>query len=273
MGLLSNRRALISGVANPRSLAYGIARAFHQEGAELAFTCFPTAHRRVSTLAAELGSDAVFECDVTDDDAIDRAFEAVGAAFDGRLDVFVHSIAFARLEDLSGEFASVTREGWRQAMDVSAYSFVAMARAARPLMKAAGGGSILTLTFAASEKVAPGYNVMGVAKAALESSVRYLAYDLGPDRIRVNALSPGPVRTVSAMVIDRFDEALARAESHAPLLRPISAEDVGRAALFLASDLSEAVTGVTMPVDAGLGSVLAGSEPHRRGLRAAPEEV
>jgi len=271
MKILEGKRAVISGVANRRSLAWGVAQAFHEHGAELAFTCVESTERRVAKLAAEIGSSLVFSCDVSNDEDIARAFEDVGKAFDGKLDVLVHSIAYARLEEMSGEFLNVTREGWRLALDVSAYSLVAMARAARPLMTAAGGGSIMTLTFAGSNHVAPGYNMMGIAKAALESAVRYLAYDLGPDRIRVNALSPGPIPTVSAAVLERIEETLQRITTHSPLLRGVTPLEVGRAAVFYAADISSAITGAILPVDAGMSTVLAGAGPHPRAATPGSE--
>ncbi len=272
MGLLTGKRALVSGVANGRSLAFGIAQAFQAHGASVALTCLPASHRRVTALAGALGAPAVISCDVRDDSHIARAFEQAGDVFGGTLDVFVHAIAAARLDDMTGEFIGVTREGWREALDVSAYSLVAMSRAARPLMTPAGG-SILTLTFAGSSRVAPGYNMMGVAKAALESCVRYLAHDLGPQGIRVNALSPGPVATVSAMVVEGFDAALESARRHAPLRRGTSAKDVGDAAVFLASDLSRGVTGAVLPVDAGLGALLAFGEGRRTRASNPPRET
>src|SRR5206468_7834788 len=178
-----------------------------------------------------------FACDVTQDDDIARAFGEVDRVFQGRLDILVHSLAYARLEDLGGEFLRVPREGWRLALDVSAYSLVAMARAARPLMKAAGGGAIKTMTFAGGSRVSPGYNMMGVAKAALECAVRYLAYDLGPDGIRVNALSPGPLPTVSAMVVEYFDQIVEKFETVSPMLRAMTPRDVGNAAVLYAADI------------------------------------
>jgi len=262
--LLEGKKALVSGVANRRSIAWGIAQAFHEQGARLAFTCLESACRRVAKLAAELDSDLVFPCDVSRDEEISRAFEEVGRAFDGELNVLVHSIAYARLEDLGGEFLTVSREGWRVALETSAYSLVAMARAARPLMKAAGGGSILTLSFQGSGKVVPSYNVMGVAKAALESAVRYLAYDLGPDGIRVNALSPGPIPTASAVVIERFEESTRRVEAQSPLLRSVTLQDVGSAAVFYAADASGMITGSILNVDGGMGILISGAGPHPR---------
>jgi enoyl-[acyl-carrier protein] reductase I len=269
MGLLAGKRALVSGVANSKSIALGIAQAFHDQGARVALTCVESTQRRVAKLATDLGSALVVPCDVTKDEDITRAFAEVGEAFDGKLDVLVHSIAYARLEEMSGEFLNVTREGWRLALDVSAYSLVAMARAARPLMKAAGGGSIITLTFIGGHKVAPGYNMMGVAKAALECTVRYLAYDLGPDAIRVNALSSGPIPTVSAMVVEGIDDALQSMVTHSPMLRSITPRDVGNAAVFYAADLSRAMTGATAYIDGGMGILAPGARAHPRAGKPA----
>jgi enoyl-[acyl-carrier protein] reductase I len=264
MGLLEGKRAVVSGVANKRSIAWGIAQALYQQGAQVGFTCLESAIKRVTKLAREVDSSVIIPCDVSRDQDISATFEKVGEAFDGKLDVLVHSIAYARLDDLGGDFSKVTREGWRLALETSAYSLVAMARAARPLMKAAGGGSILTLSFVGGRKVVPGYNVMGVAKAALECVVRYLAYELGPDGIRVNALSPGPIRTVSSIVIERFDESLEKVAACAPLLRPVTPQDVGDAAIFYASELSSMITGSILDVDSGMGILTAGNDTPTR---------
>lgn len=254
----------MSGVANRRSIAWGVARALHEHGARVAITCVDSTENRVRKLAAEIDTDIVVPCDVRDDAAIEVAFGRIGAAFDGRLDIFVHSIAFARLEDMGGEFIAVNREGWNLALNVSAYSLVAMARAARPFMVSAGGGSILTLSYMGGTRVTPTYNIMGIAKAALECAVRYLAYDLGPDKIRVNALSPGAIPTLSSMVVDRFDDAVKATRQRSPLLEEIKAEDVGDAAVFYASDLSRMITGHTVRIDSGLDILAAGSGIHPR---------
>jgi len=264
MALLSGKTALVSGVANSRSIAWGIAQAFHEHGARVAFTCLESTQRRVAKLAAEVGSDLVFPCDATNDEDIARTFADVGKAFDGKLNILVHSIAYARIEDIRGEFLNVTRDGWRLALDVSAYSLVAMARAARPLMKAAGGGAIMTMTFAGGSRVSPGYNMMGVAKAALECAVRYLAYDLGPDGIRVNALSPGPLPTVSAMVVEYFDQIVEKFETVSPMLRAMTPRDVGNAAVLYAADISSAMTGAVIPVDGGMDLMIASAGAHPR---------
>jgi enoyl-[acyl-carrier protein] reductase I len=271
MKLLTGRHALVTGVANGRSLAWHIARAYHAHGARVAITCHPSMRRRVDALAAGSGIDLVFPCDVQRDDDVTGTLARAAEAFDGRLHVLVHSVAFARLDDLQGEFIDVTRDGWRCALDVSGYSLVALARAARPLMRAAGGGSVVTLTFGGSTRVVPGYNVMGVAKAALEAAVRYLAYDLGPDGIRVNALSPGPVPTVSALVVAGFEGSLARVATHAPMLRAATADDVADVAVWCASTLSGGVTGAVIPVDGGVGIVAGAAGPHPRAPAAAAE--
>lgn len=272
MGILEGKRALVAGVANAKSIAWGIAQSLDEHGAKVALTCVPSTHRRVAKLAAQIGCELVFDCDVNKDEDITRVMEEVGWAFDGKLDVLVHSIAYARLEDMGGEFINVPREGWRLALEVSAYSLVAMTRAARPLLKAAGGGSVMTVSFCGGVKVAPSYNVMGIAKAALESAVRYLTYDLGPDNIRVNALSPGPILTMSSMVIDHFDESLQKMVTHSPMLKYLSAQDVGRAAVFLASDLSSMISGTVIDIDGGMHILMAGTLPHPRAAKtpAAP---
>jgi enoyl-[acyl-carrier protein] reductase I len=268
-GLLAGKRALVCGVANQKSIAWGIAQALHQQGARLAFTCVESARRRVQKLAAELGDIPVVGCDVTSDEDVARAMREVSEAFAGKLDFLVHSIAYARLEDLGAEFISVSREGWKLALDVSAYSLVALAREARPLLIAAGGGSIITLTFAGGNRVVPSYNVMGVAKAALECSMRYLAYDLGPDHIRVNAVSPGPIATMSSMVVARFDEALENTRVLSPMLENVTPEDVGNAAVFFASDLSRRITGTIFYVDSGNDILSSGTKRHPRAESSA----
>jgi len=262
MGLLKQKRAVVAGVANRMSIAWGIAQALHEQGADIAFLCLESNLRRVRKLARELGSEIVIPCDVQKDDHIINAFQQISDAFDGKLDIFVHAIAYARIEDLGGEFIKVTRDGWNLAMDISAYSLVAFAKYARPLMIASGGGSVITLTFAGGEKVAPGYNIMGIAKAALNMSVKYLAYDLGPDGIRVNSIGPGPVKTLSSMMVKDFDDALSLVSDHSPLVRNITTEDINGAAVFLASDLSSGVTGSIIKVGGGMDSVLAPSIPH-----------
>lgn len=249
---LSGKRALVLGVANERSIAWAIARALRERGARLALTFLGEAlERRVRPLGAEVEAELVLPCDVTEDAQVAELFAATEHRWGG-LDILIHAIAFANREDLSGRFVDTGREGFRLALEVSAYSLVALARGALPLMRAAGGGSIVTLTFAGSQRVFPGYNVMGVAKAALEASVRYLASDLGPDGVRVNAVSAGPIKTLSAAGIRNFRDMLHAAEERAPLRRNISAEEVAEVAVLLAGPRGSAVTGQIFHVDAGL---------------------
>ena len=240
------------GVANERSIAWAIARALAREGARLGLTYVGEAlERRVRPLAAEIGAELVLPCDVADDAQIDALFAEVGRSWGG-LDVLVHAIAFANRDDLAGRFVETGREGFRLALDVSAYSLVALARGALPLFREAGGGSIVTLTFAGSERVFPNYNVMGVAKAALEATVRYLAADVGRDGVRVNAISAGPIKTLSAAGIRNFRDMLHVAEERAPLGRNVSAEDVAEMAVALLGPSGAMVTGQVVYVDAGL---------------------
>ena len=250
MGILDGKRALICGVANDHSIAWAIARRLHAEGAELAFT-YPNEaiERRVRPLAESLGVTTVLPCDVTDDAQIDALFASLGAQWDG-VDALVHAIAFAERDDLKGRFLDTTRHGFQTALDVSAYSLVALARGAEPLL-AARRGALLTLTYFGAEKVLPNYNVMGVAKAALEACVRYLAADLGPAGIRVNALSAGPLRTLSAAGISGFKAMLHHHAERAPLRRNVSGDDVAATALYLCSELAAGVTGEVIHVDAG----------------------
>jgi len=249
MTLLTGKRALIFGVANDHSIAWGIARALHEHGAELAFSyASPVLERRVPPLAESVGSTFVELCDVTDDSQIEAVFAKAGERFK-QLDILVHAIAFANREDLEGSFYTTGREGFRIAMDVSVYSFVALARAAQALMP--DGGSMLTLTYYGGQKVVANYNGMGVAKAALEAATRYLASDLGPKGIRVNAISAGPVRTLSAAGVRGFKSMYREFAEIAPMRRQISAEDIGGAAVWLASDLARNVTGEILFVDSG----------------------
>ena len=249
MALLAGKKALIFGVANDHSIAWGIAQALHAHGATLGFSSIEMLiERRVRPLAASIGAAFVEPCDVQQDADIERVF-ARWQKEQGNLDILVHALAFARREDLDGRFVDTSRDGFALALDVSAYSLVALARAAAPLMPA--GGSIMTLSYYGAEKVVANYNVMGVAKAALEASVRYLAADLGPDSIRVNAISAGPIRTLAASGVSGFKQMYGKFKDVAPLRRNIGIEDVGGAAVYLASDLSAAVTGETLYVDAG----------------------
>ena len=235
MGLLDGKKALVFGVANDHSIAWGIARAFHEQGATLGFSSVESLiERRVRPLAESIGSTFVEPCDVQDDAQIAAVFDRWRDQHGG-LDILVHALAFAKREDLEGGFIETSRDGFALALDVSAYSLVALARGARPLLRP--GGSILTLTYYGSEKVVANYNVMGVAKAALEASVRYLAADLGPDGIRVNAISAGPVRTLAAAGIGGFKKMYGSFAEVAPLRENITPEDVGGTAVWLASDL------------------------------------
>ncbi|HUK56011.1 MAG TPA: enoyl-ACP reductase [Nitrospiria bacterium] len=250
MSLLNGRKGIIFGVANEKSIAWAIARAMNQEGAELAFTYAGDAlEKRVRPLAESVGAKLILPCDVTKDDQIQAVFDQVRSVF-GHLDILVHAIAYANKEDLKADFLSTSRDGFRLAQDVSAYSLTVLARHAAPLMEGRPA-SILTLSYYGAEKVVPRYNVMGVAKAALEASVRYLAADLGPKGIRVNAISAGPIRTLASAGISGFLDMLHHVEARAPLRRNISADEVAGTALFLASDLSSGVTGEVIYVDAG----------------------
>jgi enoyl-[acyl-carrier protein] reductase I len=253
MSLLAGRKAIILGVANDHSIAWAIAQAMHREGAEVAFTYVGEAiERRVRPLAESIGSNIVLPCDVTSDDDIRGLADQLRSSW-GSLDTVIHAVAFASREELKGRFADTSREGFRTALEVSVYSLVAITRALEPLMRS--GGSIVTLTYLGAEKVLPGYNVMGVAKAALEASVRYLAYDLGRSGIRVNAISAGPVRTLSAAGITGFKDMMRHHAERAPLQRNIAVAEVGDAAVFLASDLAGAITGEVIHVDAGYSIV------------------
>jgi enoyl-[acyl-carrier protein] reductase I len=253
MGLLEGRNALIFGVANDHSIAWGIARALHDEGADVGFSSVESLiERRVRPLAESIGSTFVEACDVQSDEQIQAVFDRWRETHDS-LDILVHALAFARREDLEGGVIGTSREGFALALDVSAYSLVAITRAARPLLRR--GSSVLTLTYYGAEKVVSNYNVMGVAKAALEASVRYLAADLGPDGVRVNAISAGPIRTLAASGIAGFKKMYGGFAEIAPLRANITPEDVGRSAVYLCSDLSNAVTGEVLYVDGGFNVV------------------
>lgn len=249
MGLLDGRKALVFGVANDHSIAWGIARAFHEAGATVGLSSVESLiERRVRPLADSIGSTFVEPCDVASDEQIAAVFEKWRAAH-GELDILVHALAFAKREDLDGAFVDTSRDGFALAMDISAYSLVALTRAARPHLHR--GSSVMTLSYYGAEKVVAHYNVMGVAKAALEASVRYLAADLGPEGIRVNAISAGPIRTLAASGIAGFRKLHGPFDEIAPLRRHITIDDVGRTALYLGSDLSSAVTGEVVHVDGG----------------------
>ncbi|MGH2535911.1 MAG: enoyl-ACP reductase FabI [Candidatus Promineifilaceae bacterium] len=261
MKLLAGKKALVFGLANQKSIAWGIAQALHDHGAALGFSyAIPQLEKRVRPLAEQLGADFVERCDVSQDAAIEELFAKAAAHFES-LDILIHAVAFAPQADLSGRFVDTSRAGFAMALDVSAYSLVALARQALPLM--AAGGSMLTLTYYGSEKVVPHYNVMGVAKAALEATVRYLAADLGPHGIRVNAISAGPIKTLAASGVAGFRKMLHYVEERAPLRRNVDQEEVGRAALWLCSDLASGVTGEVVFVDAGY-NILGMHEPPER---------
>ncbi|MGY6588581.1 MAG: enoyl-ACP reductase FabI [Wenzhouxiangella sp.] len=261
MGMLEGKKALIVGVASPRSIAWAIAEAMHREGAELAFTYQNDKLKsRVEKIAAQTGSDLVFPLDVGDDDQIKAVFDGIAEHWDG-LDVIVHAVGFAPREQLEGDFIDVIdREGFRIAHDISSYSFAALARAGRPLMKGRQG-ALLTLSYLGAVRAMPSYNVMGLAKASLEASVRYLAHGLGPEGIRVNGISAGPIKTLAAAGISKFRSMLDHVETTAPLRRSVSTDDVANVAAFLCSDLAAGVTGEITYVDAGYNIVgMAGLE-------------
>jgi enoyl-[acyl-carrier protein] reductase I len=262
--LLAGKKALIMGVANKRSIAWGIAEAFRREGAELAFTyASDRLKENVDELVQTLPGHEqvpVLPCDVSQDEQITRAFADLGERWGGTLDVLVHSIAFAPREELGGDFRDTTRGGFQLALDVSAYSLVAVSRAAAPLMQRAGGGSILCLTYDAVARVVPSYNVMAIAKAALEAETRYLAADLGRHAIRVNAISAGPLKTLAASAVKGLSKLQKSVEERAPLRRNVTQEEVGDVAVFLASGLSRCVTGATLYADCGFSIVGQGHE-------------
>ena len=248
-GLMAGRRGLIMGLANDKSIAWGIARALAEQGAELAFSYQGEAlKKRVEPLAAQLGSDIVLPCDVADMASVDALFADLRGRW-GRLDFLVHAISFSDKEELRGRYVDTSRDNFLMTMDISVYSFTAVAQRAAAMMPE--GGALLTLTYYGAERVMPHYNVMGVAKAALEASVRYLAEDLGKDGIRVNAISAGPIKTLAASGIGDFRYILKWNELNSPLRRNVTTEDVGKSALYLLSDLGSGVTGETHHVDAG----------------------
>ncbi|MEJ2529267.1 MAG: enoyl-ACP reductase [Gammaproteobacteria bacterium] len=251
MGFLQDKRILITGVASNRSIAYGIAKAMHREGAELAFT-YQTEKlkERVEKFAAEFGSSIILPLDVSSDEDIENVFTELGKSWDG-LDSIVHSIGFAPREQLEGSYVeAVTREGFAVAHDISAYSFAALAKAGRAMMQGRNG-SLITLTYLGAVRTIPHYNVMGVAKASLEANVRYLADSMGPDGIRVNGISAGPIRTLAASGISGFKGMLDESEKAVPLRRNVTIDEVGNAAAFLCSDLASGITGDILYVDSG----------------------
>jgi enoyl-[acyl-carrier protein] reductase I len=255
MGLMDGKKCLIMGVANQRSIAWGIAQALHREGAQLAFTYVPDERmqKNVEKLAGSLEgyeSMPMIPCDLQDGAQVEALFQSLRDTW-GSLDVFVHSVAFARQEDLTGTFSEISWDGYALAHHISAYSLIEASKHAKPLMEAAGGGSIMTLSYLAAERVVERYNVMATAKAALECNMRYLAAELGPDNIRVNAISAGPLRTLAASAVKGLSAFREVMEEKAPLRRNITLEEVGNVGLFLASDLSTCITGETIYADNG----------------------
>jgi enoyl-[acyl-carrier protein] reductase I len=253
--LLEGKRGLIFGAANKSSIAWAIAKSMAREGASLAFAYQgDRIKEKVEALAATLSGSQVFSCDLTREEEVDNVFKRLGEVWHG-LDFLIHSVAFARAEDLEGSYVKTKKANYEMALGVSAYSLTLLARKAAPLLESRGGGSIVTMTYLGSERVAPHYNVMGVAKAALESSVRYLAYDLGPRNIRVNAISAGPINTLAARGIAGFTEYLKTARQKAPLRRNTSPDEVGDTALFLCSPLGRGITGQIIFVDCGYSTL------------------
>jgi enoyl-[acyl-carrier protein] reductase I len=262
MGLMDGKVVLVFGIANKNSIAWGITQRLHDEGATIAISYAGEAlQKRVFPLAEQIGCDFVEPCDVTDDVQIDAVFDKMRERY-GRIDVLVHAVAFADRDDMDGRFMDISRDGFKMAMDISAYSLVAMAKRAEPLMD--DGSSIISLTYYASEKVMPKYHVMAVAKAALETITRYLANDLGPKGIRVNAISAGPIKTLAAAGVPGLRLMLRYTEAVSPLRRRVTKEDIGDTALWLASDLSRVVTGEIIHVDAGYNIL---------GLTANPDDI
>jgi enoyl-[acyl-carrier protein] reductase I len=257
MGILSGRKILVTGLLSNRSIAYGIARVARREGADIALTYQNERFKdRCEDMAKELGAQMALPCEVTDDAEIERLFSAVKGKWN-QLDGLVHALAFAPREAIAGDFLEgVSREAFRQAHDISSYSFAALAKAAKPILSK--NASLLTLTYLGAERVVPNYNTMGLAKASLEAAVRYMASSLGPSGIRVNGISAGPIKTLAAAGIGGFGKILKFVEEHAPLRRNVTTEDVGNAAAFLLSDMAAAVTGEILYVDAGFSHVVAG---------------
>jgi len=254
MGTFGGKTGLVMGVANERSIAWAISEALYREGAELAFTHLPSpsSERRVRRLVEPHDAKIVLPCDVQDDAHLDRVFDTVATTYD-KIDFLIHAVAFAPPQELRNPYVQMSREGWHLAMDISVYSLVAACRRAAPLMH--DGGSIITISYFGGEKVMPGYNVMGVCKAALEHSVRYLAWDLGRQKIRVNAISAGPMRTLSAAGISNFDKMRDHAAGKSPLGRNVEPEELGTTGLYLLGEASDGVTGEVIHVDCGYSTV------------------
>lgn len=254
MGLMDGKKALICGVANEKSIAWAIANKLKDEGADLCFTYAGDAMKsRVEPLAEKIGASLCLPCDVADDDQIDGVFESIKNEW-GHLDTLVHAIAFANRNDLKGDFLNTSRDGFKLAMDISAYSLVALSRGAAPLMEGRGG-TVMCMSYLGSQQVIKNYNVMGVAKAALESSVRYLSADMGKTGVRVNAISAGPIKTLAAKGISKFEDILRLVEERSPMHKNVTIEDVAGTALYLASDLSNGVTGEIIYVDSGFNII------------------
>lgn len=270
MSIMSGKKGIIFGVSNKHGIAYGIAQQLYAEGAEIAFTyASEVMEKRVRPIAEEMNAKIIMECDVTNEEALKKVFAECERVY-GKIDFVVHAVAFAHKEDLEGKFIDTTREGWDLALGVSSYSLISIARNAQPIMNE--GGSIFALTYLGSDYVVANYNVMGVAKAALESSVRYLAADLGQYGIRVNAISAGAVKTLAAKGIAGFDKMLKSAVLKAPLKRNVTTEDIGKAGVYLASDLSSGTTGQILFVDCGCHMVYASVEEMAVMAQAAANE-
>lgn len=256
MGTMTGKHAIVFGVADHHSIAWGIAQKLLAEGATVAFTYQVRFEKNIRKLLADFPDAPLFECDVQNDEQIDTVFNALQEQW-GKLDMLVHAVAFAGRDALGGRFVTTKRSDFATSLDISAYSLVALARRAEPLMQAAGSGSIIALTYQASQRVVPNYNLMAIAKAALEACVRYLAWDMGPHNIRVNAISPGPVRTISAMGVSGVSTILEMVEANAPLHRNVTLEDIGKLSAFLLTDESHNITGQVLYLDAG-HSIMAG---------------
>lgn len=274
MGLMSGRKGLVLGIANDRSIAWAITEWLHREGAEIGFTHLPDTgdrpknQNKVAKLVEPLGAKFLMPCDVCNDSHIEAVMTRAGETF-GRIDFLVHSVAFAPPDDLTGPTYACSRNGFRLAMEISAYSLLAVAGAAKKQQILSDSASLLTLTYFGGEEVIPGYNLMGICKAALECGVRYLASELGPDGVRVNAISAGPVRTISAMGVGDFKQMLDLYEGVAPLRRNITADEVGKAGLFLLSDLASGITGEVLHVDCGFSTMGAPPADFAKGSGAA----
>lgn len=261
MGIMTGKKGVVFGVSNKFGIAYGIANALYEQGAEIAFTYANEAMEgRVRPIAESMDAKIIMECDVTNEEHIKAVFDECEKVY-GKIDFVVHAVAFANKEDLMGEFVNTSLEGWNLAMGISAYSLVAITRCAKPIMNE--NGSIFALSYLGAEKVVTNYNIMAVAKSALESSVRYLAYDMGKYGIRVNAISAGPVKTLAAKGISGFDKMLKAAVAKAPLHRNVTPDEIGKTGVYLASDLSTGVTGEIIHVDCGCHMVYASDEEMR----------